>query len=52
MDVEAIVARIWPGEDARVEVLGGGITDHNMRIDVAGGSYVLRVGGEIGRAHV
>jgi thiamine kinase-like enzyme len=45
MDVEAIVARIWPGEDARVEVLGGGITDHNMRIDVAGGSYVLRVGG-------
>jgi len=45
MDVEAIVARIWPGEEARVEVLGGGITDHNVRIDVAGGTYVLRVGG-------
>jgi thiamine kinase-like enzyme len=45
MDVEAIVARIWPGEEARVEVLGGGITDHNVKIDVAGGSYVLRVGG-------
>ena len=44
MDVEAIVARIWPGEEARVEVLGGGITDHNVKIDVAGGSYVLRVG--------
>jgi thiamine kinase-like enzyme len=44
MDVEAIVARIWPGEVARVEVLGGGITDHNVKIDVAGGSYVLRAG--------
>jgi len=45
MDVEAIVARIWPGEEARVEVLGGGITDHNVRVDVAGESYVLRLSG-------
>jgi thiamine kinase-like enzyme len=45
MDVVAIVARIWPGEAARVEVLGGGITDHNMKIEVAGASYVLRGGG-------
>ena len=45
MDVEAIVARIWPGEEARVGVLGGGITDHNVKVDVAGGSYVLRIGG-------
>jgi thiamine kinase-like enzyme len=45
MDVEAIVARIWPGEAARVEVLGGGITDHNMKVEVAGTSYVLRSGG-------
>ena len=37
MDVEAIVARIWPGEQARVEVLGGGITNHNFKVDVAGG---------------
>ena len=45
MDVEAIVARIWPGEEARVEVLGGGITNHNFKVDVAGGPYVLRIAG-------
>lgn len=45
MDVEAIVARIWPGEQARVEVLGGGITNHNLKVDLAEGSYVLRIAG-------
>jgi thiamine kinase-like enzyme len=45
MDVEAIVARIWPGEEARVEVLGGGITNHNFRVEVGGEAYVLRIGG-------
>ena len=45
MDVEAIVARIWPGEQARVEVLGGGITNHNFKVDLAEGSYVLRIAG-------
>ena len=45
MDVEAIVARIWPGEQARVEVLGGGITNHNVKVEVAGGPYVLRIAG-------
>lgn len=45
MDVEAIVARIWPGEEARVEVLGGGITNHNFRVDVPDGTYVLRIAG-------
>ena len=46
MDVEAIVARIWPGEEARVEVLGGGITNHNFKVDVAGGPFVLRIAGD------
>lgn len=45
MDIEAIVARIWPGEQARVEVLGGGITNHNFKVDLAEGSYVLRIAG-------
>jgi thiamine kinase-like enzyme len=45
MDVDAIVARIWPGMSAQVEVLGGGITKHNFRVDVDGGSYVLRLAG-------
>ena len=45
MDVEAIVARLWPGEQADVEVLGGGITNHNFKVVVPAGSFVLRVGG-------
>lgn len=45
MNVEAIVARIWPGEPAHVEVLGGGITNHNFKIVLRDGSYVLRVAG-------
>ena len=45
MEVEAIVARIWPGEEPRVEVLGGGITNHNFKVDAAGGPYVLRIAG-------
>jgi thiamine kinase-like enzyme len=45
MDVEAIVARIWPGEVVRAEVLGGGITNHNFRVEVGGEVYVLRIGG-------
>ena len=32
MDVEAIVARIWPGDEARVEVLGG-----KARVELARG---------------
>jgi thiamine kinase-like enzyme len=45
MDVEAIVERIWPGQEARVEVLGGGITNHNFKVEVGGGTYVLRISG-------
>jgi thiamine kinase-like enzyme len=45
MDIDAIVARVWPGEKAHVEVLGGGITNHNFRVVVAEGSYVLRIAG-------
>ena len=44
--VEAAVERLWPGREARLEVLGGGITNHNVRIDLDDGSaYVLRVAG-------
>jgi len=45
MEVEAIVARVWPGEQPHVEVLGGGITNHNYKVDAAGGPYVLRIAG-------
>ena len=40
-----IVERVWPGRAAAIEVLGGGITNRNFKVDVAGGEYVLRIGG-------
>jgi thiamine kinase-like enzyme len=39
------VAQLWPGRPATILELGGGITNRNYRIDVDGGSYVLRMGG-------
>jgi len=45
-DVAAAVERVWPGRDARVEVLGGGITNHNLKVVIDGESFVLRVAGK------
>ena len=45
MRVEAIVERIWPGRKAQVEVLGGGITNHNFKVTVGRDTYALRIGG-------
>ena len=39
------VERVWPGRGARFEVLGGGITNHNLKVEVDGESVVLRVAG-------
>jgi thiamine kinase-like enzyme len=45
--LEAAVERVWPGRDARFEVLGGGITNHNVKVLLDDeGPYVLRVAGE------
>jgi thiamine kinase-like enzyme len=41
----AAVERLWPGRRASVTVLGGGITNHNFKIEVDGAAYVLRMGG-------
>ena len=43
--VGAAVERLWPGRPATVTVLGGGITNHNFKIEVDGAAYVLRMGG-------
>jgi len=40
------VERVWPGRDARFEVLGGGITNHNVKVELDGETYVLRVAGK------
>jgi thiamine kinase-like enzyme len=42
----AVVERVWPGRNARVSVLGGGITNHNLKVELEGGdTYVLRIAG-------
>ncbi|HSS62169.1 MAG TPA: choline/ethanolamine kinase family protein [Candidatus Limnocylindrales bacterium] len=41
----AAVDRLWPDRPARVTELGGGITNHNYKVEVAGGVFVLRMGG-------
>jgi thiamine kinase-like enzyme len=45
-ELEAAVERVWPGRAARVEVLGGGITNHNLKVEVDGEHFVLRVAGK------
>src|SRR5262245_56625937 len=44
--LEAAVGRVWPGRDAHVDVLGGGITNHNLKVEVDGEQFVLRVAGK------
>jgi thiamine kinase-like enzyme len=46
MDPRAIVARLWPGQPAQLEPLGGGITNHNFKVQVGDEAYVLRIGGK------
>ncbi len=45
-ELAAAVERVWPGRDAHVEVLGGGITNHNLKVEVDGERFVLRVAGK------
>jgi thiamine kinase-like enzyme len=46
VEPEAIVARLWRGRDARVEPLGGGITNRNFKVSVGDETFVLRIGGK------
>ena len=43
--IDEAVERVWPGGVDSVEVLGGGITNHNFRVSVGGERYVLRIAG-------
>ena len=45
MDVAAAVKRLWPGRQAGVSALDGGITNRNFKVEVDGAAYVLRMGG-------
>ena len=46
MEPAQIVGRVWPGQAATIEPLGGGITNHNFRVEVGNETFVLRIGGE------
>jgi len=46
VEPEAIVERLWPGRGARVEPLGGGITNRNYKVLLDGDAFVLRIGGK------
>ena len=45
-DLAGAVERVWPGRGARFEALGGGITNHNVKVELDGETYVLRVAGK------
>ena len=45
-DLAAAVERVWPGRSPRFERLGGGITNHNVKVELDGETYVLRVAGK------
>jgi thiamine kinase-like enzyme len=46
MRVEQAIGQLWPGQHPKVEALGGGITNHNFKVDVDGEELVLRIGGK------
>ena len=45
-EMEAAVARVWPDGASKWEVLGGGITNHNVRVTRPEGVFVLRIAGK------
>jgi len=45
-DLARAVERVWPGREVRFEVLGGGITNSNVKVSLDGEAYVLRVVGK------
>jgi thiamine kinase-like enzyme len=45
-DLVEAVERVWPGQGATAEVLGGGITNHNLKVSLGEDVFVLRVAGK------
>jgi thiamine kinase-like enzyme len=45
VDAKALAARVWPDREIRLEPLGGGITNHNFKVEVDGEAFVLRIAG-------
>jgi thiamine kinase-like enzyme len=40
------VERVWPRRSLGFEVLGGGITNHNVKVELDGDVFVLRIAGQ------
>jgi len=45
-DFEQVVRRVWPDGRSTFEVLGGGITNHNLKVSRDDGTFVLRITGK------
>jgi len=45
VDVDDAVERLWPDRGVRVSPLGGGITNHNFKVEVDDQTFVLRISG-------
>ena len=43
---DEVVRRVWPDGHSSFEVLGGGITNHNLKVTRPEGTYVLRISGK------
>ena len=43
---DEVVGRVWPDGASTWDVLGGGITNHNLRVTRPDGVFVLRIAGE------
>ena len=46
MEPSQIAERVWPGRSVTIAPLGGGITNHNFRVDLGDETFVLRICGE------
>jgi thiamine kinase-like enzyme len=46
MKPEELAARVWPDRRLRLEPIGGGITNHNFKVETDEETFVLRIGGK------
>ena len=45
-EYEEVVRRVWPDGRSAFEILGGGITNHNLKVSRSDGTFVLRIAGK------
>ena len=45
MDIQDVVARLWPGSEVRVSPIAAGLTNQNFRVEVDGRPFFVRLPG-------